>query len=64
MISDHSIGYQIKFAFLPKRCHASKKLIWLKFAHKRTIMWTGPGEAIFEYQWFDRNEYLLWMLKR
>jgi hypothetical protein len=26
-------------------------------------MFTGPGEPIFEYRWYDKNEYLIARLK-
>lgn len=48
---------------LPKRCYISGKLLWFKKSVKLTAMYTGPGEPIFEYRWFDTKEYTLALLK-
>ena len=60
----HSIGTQLKFVFFPKRCHASGKLLWLELAYRKTAMWTGPGDAIFEHRWYSKLEYIIEQLKR
>jgi hypothetical protein len=26
-------------------------------------MWTGPGEPVFEYRWYHKDEYLIAKLK-
>lgn len=53
----------LKFAWLPKRCAISKKQIWFKYAYKLTVMYTGPGDPVYEYRWHNKNEHLLWELK-
>ena len=60
----YSIGTQLKFVFFPKRCHASGKLLWLELAYRKTAMWTGPGDAIFEHRWYSKLEYIIEQLKR
>ena len=60
----HSIGTQLKFVFFPKRCHASGKLLWLELAYRKTAMWIGPGDAIFEHRWYSKLEYIIEQLKR
>jgi len=59
----HNIGTTLRFAWFPERCYLSNKLLWLKFAYRRVAMWTGPGDPVFEYRWYHRNEYLIGKLK-
>lgn len=58
------IGEQCKFAWLPKRCYLSKKIIWLTKAYKLTRVYFGPGDPIFEDRWHTKREHLMWKLKR
>lgn len=57
------IGQQLKFAYLPKRCRISNKLIWLKYGYVVTLMYTGPGQPVFEYFWYTKSEFLVQKLK-
>lgn len=57
------IGTQYKFTLWPRTCHLTGKTLWLKNVYKQTAMITGPGEPIFEYRWYDRNEFLAARLK-
>lgn len=57
------IGWQLKFSALPRRCHFSNKLIWLRRSYRGVAMWTGPGEPAFDIRWVDRNEYLFAKIK-
>ena len=59
----HSIGTTMRFAWLPKRCYLSDKRLWLQFAYRKVAMWTGPGEPVFEYRWYHKDEYLIAQLK-
>jgi hypothetical protein len=76
------LGWELKFALLPKYCILSGKKIWLKFGYKGTAMhfgpgkiWLkfgykgtamhfGPGDPVFEHHWHDKNEHIVWKLKR
>ena len=57
------IGTQLKFVIFPRRCASSGKYIWLKYAYKETYMYTGPGDPVYEYIWYDKSEYLIARLK-
>jgi len=59
----HSIGTEIKFTYLPKRCYITGKWLWLKKAVRKVALWTGPGDSIFEYRWYDKDEYLFYKLR-
>jgi len=57
------IGWEMKFAVLPKKCHYSQKMIWLELAYRGTALWTGPGESLFEHRWISKNQYLIQKIK-
>jgi len=57
------IGTEYKFTLMPQRCHITGKRLWLKNAYKQTAMITGPGEPVFEYRWYDKDEFLIARLK-
>jgi hypothetical protein len=57
-------GWQLKFAFFPKKCNLTGKTIWLETAYKGTASWHGPGEPVYETRWHDKIEHLVWQLKR
>lgn len=57
------VGTELKFTFIPRRCHVSGKRLWLTYAYRRTAMWTGPGDPIFEHRWYDKIEFIIERLK-
>jgi len=57
------IGTKNNFLLLPKRCRISKKLLWFTNAYVEIHCFTGPGDSIFEYKYYDKNEYLVNKLK-
>lgn len=59
----HSIGTQYKFVLWPKRCYFSNRLLWLEKAYVKIAMWTGPGDPVFEYRWYDKHQYLINKIK-
>ena len=61
---DRVIGTELTFAWLPKKCHQSGKLIWLKYGYRLTRIIIGPGDTLFVYRWHDKNEHLIWKLKQ
>ena len=56
--------WQLKFAWLPKRCVFSKKIIWLENAYCGVGIWTGPGDDVIETHWSKDVEFIVWQLKR
>jgi hypothetical protein len=55
--------WDLKFAWRPKRCEFSGQWIWFKLAYRGTAVYTGPGQAVYEYRWTTREEYLVAKLK-
>jgi hypothetical protein len=64
MFYDKLIGEQLKFAWLPVKCSISGKSIWLTYGYKLTALYTGPSQPLFEHKWHDKNEHIIWKLKR
>lgn len=56
--------YKYRWCVWPRRCHITKKRLWLSWAVHGYAIWTGPGPAIVEERWFDRNQALLMFMKR
>jgi hypothetical protein len=56
--------WERKFAWWPRRCMFGGRLMWLKYVHMGTAIWTGPGDCIFEVRWSDPDEYIMWLLRR
>lgn len=57
------IGTELKFVFFPKRCFISEKILWLEYAYRQTAMYTGPGQPVFEYRWYDKTEFIIAKIK-
>jgi hypothetical protein len=57
------IGTEYKFLLFPRRCKLSDKLLWFCYAYVEIHCFTGPGDSIFEYNYYDKNEYLVNKLK-
>jgi len=56
--------WELKFCLFPKRCCLSNKKLFGKFAYKGLCWITGPGDPIPEVFWIDKNEFLIWQIKR
>jgi len=52
-----------EFAWLPHRCDATGRIIWLQQAYRGQAVWTGPGDDAVETRWHDRHEHLIYALK-
>lgn len=61
---NRNLSTELKFAWLPRKCNISGKNIWLQYGYKLTAIWTGPGDSVSETKWHDKNEHIIWSLKR
>ena len=52
------INTTIVFVMWPRRCYFTNKILFLKYVYRQTAMWTGPGDPVFEYRWYDKNEFI------
>ena len=63
IFKNHCIGTKLVFVFFPKKCYFTKRILWLKNAYKQTAMYTGPGEPIFEYRYYNKSDFLVNRIK-
>lgn len=59
----HVIGTEVKFLYWPRKCYISGKWLIFKEAYKQTAMWTGPGDPVFEYRYYNKSEFLIEKIK-
>jgi hypothetical protein len=57
------ITWQQIYAWWPRRCATSMKLIWLKSIWQGTITWTGSGYPIVEHSYLSKEEFLMSRLR-
>lgn len=48
----------------PRDCFLTGKPLWGKLAYHGVRVITGPGEPVYEDYWIDRNEFIIWNLKK
>lgn len=60
---DNSVD-ELKLCLWPRKCHKSKKLLWLTFAY-RSRRWHRSGDVHWDTEdlWFDKNEFLILKLQ-
>ena len=56
--------YKYRRCWWPRRCYITGRQLWLKWAIHGYALWTGPGPAVIEDRWFDRDQALLMFMKR
>lgn len=56
--------WDLKLCLLPRKCFLSGQQLWGQRAYRGIRYIHGPGEAIEEIYWVNKNEFLLWHLKK
>ena len=59
----HCIGSELEFVVIPRICCITGRRLMFENAYKQTAMWTGPGDNMFEYRWYDKDEFLIARIK-
>lgn len=54
---------ELVFSVWPRRCYVTGKLLLFENAYRATRCYTGPGDPIYEYRWYQKNEFLILRLK-
>ena len=58
------MGRKLKFTLIPRRCHVTKRIMWLENAYCITSGFRqGDINWLYEHRWYDKNEYLVAVLK-
>lgn len=55
--------WEYVFSWLPHKCEISNKLLWFTRAYRGMAVYTGPGEPVIEYKWFDKDQFMIARLK-
>jgi hypothetical protein len=59
-----SQGYcQLSWSLWPRRCHVSKKWLWLTCAYRAMYSISGPGDPAIWIRWYSNTEMLILKLK-
>ena len=61
--ASHVVGTKLVFLFFPRKCYLTQKILWLKEVYQQTAMWTGPGDPVLEYRYYDKDEFLVNRIK-
>ena len=51
------------YSLIPRRCYSTGRLLWFRKAYCTYRMYTGPGDPVYEYRWYDAHEFILLRLK-
>jgi hypothetical protein len=57
-------SWDLKLSWLPRTCFLSSRQLWGQQAYHGVRWIHGPGEPVEEEYWIERNEFLLWRLKK
>ena len=60
----HRAYWRLRFLWLPKRSAITDRWLWLRTVYEGTAMYTGPGNAVFEFRYHEPTEHIIWQLKR
>ena len=53
----------LKWCWWPRRCHVSRKWMWLTHAYCADYIISGPGDPAIWTRWYSREEMLVLKLK-
>lgn len=53
----------LKWSLWPRRCHVSRKWLWLTLAYRADYVITGPGDPAVWTRWYSTTEMLILKLK-
>ena len=54
---------ELVWCLWPRRCHVSRKWMWLTLAYRARYVITGPGDPAIWTRWYSREEMLVLKLK-
>jgi len=58
------MGRKLKFTLIPRRCHVTKRILWLESAYCITSGYpVGFADWFYDNRWYDKDEYLITRLK-
>lgn len=58
------LGWELEFAWRPHVCELTNRKIWLEYAYMGCALFRTGDNFDFEYRWHDKNEHIIWQLKK
>jgi hypothetical protein len=56
-------GWDYRLCWLPAKCFLTGRSLWGHYAYRGVRYIHGPGEAVQDVYWIEKNEFLIWRLK-
>jgi len=56
--------WNLKLCLWPRTCFLSGQPLWAQQAYHGVRWIHGPGNPVEEEYWIEKNEFLLWQLKK
>jgi hypothetical protein len=56
--------WRLKLCWLRQTCFLTDKQLWGRQAYYGVRIITGLGTPVYDHYWIERNEFLVWQLKR
>ena len=61
---DRAKFWTLRLCWLPKKCFLTQKSLWGKWAYHGERWIAGPGEPVVEHYWIEKDEFIMWQLKK
>jgi hypothetical protein len=56
--------WALERCWFPKQCFLTGKPLWGQRAYHGERWITGPDEPVVEHYWIEKNEFIMWQLKK
>jgi len=56
--------WKLELCWTPQTCFLTGQQLWFRYAFHGTRLITGPGDPVVDHYWINRNEFIMWNLKR
>jgi len=58
-------GWKLKLCWTsPQTCFLTGKQLWGRQAYHGVRMIDGPGDPVINSYWIEKNEFIIWQLKK
>ena len=58
-------GWKLKLCWTrPQTCFLTGKQLWGRQAYHGIRMIAGPGDPVIDDYWIEKNEFIIWQLKK
>jgi hypothetical protein len=57
-------AWDLELCWRPQTCFLSGQQLWGRRAYHGERWITGPGEPVVVHHWIEKNEFIMWQLKK